>query len=104
MKKTNTNEEYEQLTMDFGDEIPAVETVEEEPKPAKKTKQKELEVGAVVTVNPEAKRFCDGRGIPDYARKAYIKRLNPTTKTVLIETEPNGKELGLLFMSDVVLA
>lgn len=103
MKKTNTNEEYEQLTMDFGDEIPAVETVEE-PKPAKKTKQKELEVGAVVTVNPEAKRFCDGRGIPDYARKAYIKRLNPATKTVLIETEPNGKELGLLFMSDVALA
>lgn len=104
MKKTNTNEEYEQLTMDFGDEIPAVETVEEETKPAKKTKQKELEVGAVVTVNPEAKRFCDGRGIPDYARKAYIKRLNPATKTVLIETEPNGKELGLLFISDVVLA
>ena len=104
MKKTNTNEEYEQLTMDFGDEIPAVETVEEEPKLAKKTKQKELEVGAAVTVNPEVKRFCDGRGIPDYARKAYIKRLNPATKTVLIETEPNGKELGLLFMSDVVLA
>ena len=104
MKKTNTNEEYEQLTMDFGDETSAVETVEEEPKPAKKTKQKELEVGAVVTVNSEAKRFCDGRGIPDYARKAYIKRLNPATKTVLIETEPNGKELGLLFMSDVVLA
>lgn len=104
MKKTNTNEEYEQLTMDFGDEILAVETVEEEPKPTKKTKQKELEVSAVVTVNPEAKRFCDGRGIPDYARKAYIKRLNPATKTVLIETEPNGKELGLLFMSDVVLA
>ncbi|MBR2399328.1 MAG: hypothetical protein IKA96_05145, partial [Alistipes sp.] len=73
-------------------------------KPTKKTKQKELEVGAAVTVNPEAKRFCDGRGIPDYARKAYIKRLNPATKTVLIETEPNGKELGLLFMSDVVLA
>lgn len=104
MKKTNTNEEYEQLTMDFGDEIPAAETVKEETKPTKKTKQKELEVGAVVTVNPEAKRFCDGRGIPDYARKAYIKRLNPATKTVLIETEPNGKELGLLFMSDVVLA
>ena len=104
MKKTNTNEEYEQLTMDFGDEIPAVEAAEEEPKPAKKAKQKELEAGAVVTVNPEAKRFCDGRGIPDYARKAYIKRLNPATKTVLIETEPNGKELGLLFMSDVVLA
>ena len=111
MKKTNTNEEYEQLTMDFGDEIPAVETVEEEPKRAAllaqeeyEAKQKELEVGAVVTVNPEAKRFCDGRGIPDYARKAYIKRLNPATKTVLIETEPNGKELGLLFMSDVVLA
>lgn len=103
MKKTNINEEYEQLTMDFGDEIPAVKTVEEEPKPAEKTKQKELEVGAVVTVNPEAKRFCDGRGIPDYARKAYIKRLNPATKTVLIETEPNGKELGLIFMSDVVL-
>ena len=104
MKQKNTYEEYEQLTMGFGDEIPAVETVEEEPKSTKKTKQKELEVGAVVTVNPEAKRFCDGRGIPDYARKAYIKRLNPATKTVLIETEPNGKELGLLFMSDVVLA
>lgn len=103
MKKTNIHDEYEQLTMDFGDEVPAVETVEE-PKPTKKTKQKELEVGAAVTVNPEAKRFCDGRGIPDYARKAYIKRLNPATKTVLIETEPNGKELGVLFVSDVVLA
>ena len=104
MKQKNTYEEYEQLTMDFGDEIPAVETVEEEPKPAKKTKQKELEVGAAVTVNPEAKRFCDGRGIPDYARKAYIKRINSDSKTVLIESEPNGKEYGLLFMTDVALA
>ena len=103
MKKTNINEEYEQLTMDFGDEIPAVETVEEEPKPAKKTKRKELEVGAAVTVNPEAKRFCDGRGIPDYARKAYVKRINFDSKTVLIESEPNGKEYGLLFIADVVL-
>ena len=103
MKKTNAHEEYEQRTMDFGDEIPAVETGEKEPKPAKKTKQKEFEVGAAVTVNPEAKHFCDGRGIPDYARKAFIKRINPATKTVLIETEPNGKELGVLFASDVVL-
>ena len=104
MKKTNTNEEYEQLTMDFGDEIPAVETVEEEPKPTKKTKQKELEVGAAVTVNLEAKRFCDGRGIPDYARKAYVKPINADGKTVLIESEPNGKEYGLLFMTDIALA
>lgn len=104
MKKTNTHEEYEQLTMDFGDEVPAAETAEEEVKSSKKTKQKEFEVGAAVTVNPEAKRFCDGRGIPDYARKAFIKRINPATKTVLIETEPNGKELGVLFTSDVVLA
>lgn len=104
MKQKNTYEEYEQLTMGFGDEVLAAETVEEDHKPVKKTKQKEFKVGTAVTVNPEAKRFCDGRGIPDYARKAYIKRLNPATKTVLIETEPNGKELGLLFMSDVVLA
>ena len=104
MKKTNTNEEYEQLTTDFGDEISAVETVEEEIKPTKKTKQKELEVGAAVTVNPEAKRFCDGRGIPDYARKAYVKRVNSDSKTVLIESKPNGKEYGLLFMTDVTLA
>lgn len=103
MKKTNTHEEYEQLTMDFGDEIPAVETIGEAPKPAKKTKQKELEVGAMVAVNPETKRFCDGKGVPDYARKAYIKRINITNSTVLIETEPNGKELGLLFMSDISL-
>lgn len=104
MKKTNTHEEYEQLTIDIGDEIPAAEIVKEESKSAEKAKQKEFKVGAVVAVNPEAKRFCDGRGIPDYARKAYIKRLNTATKTVLIETEPDGKELGLLFISDVVLA
>lgn len=73
MKKTNTNEEYEQLTMDFGDEIPAVETVEEEPKPA-------------------------------YARKAYVKRINSDSNTVLTESEPNVKEYGLLFMTDVALA
>ena len=104
MKKTNVHEEYEQLAIDFGDEVPAAETVEENPKPTKRTKPKEFKVGVAITVNPEVKRFCDGRGIPDYARKAYIKRLNHANKTVLIETEPNGKELGLLFMSDVVLA
>lgn len=101
MKKVNTYEEHEQLTIDLNDEISVVEATEESSKPVEKVKQKELEIGAAVIVKPETKRFCDGRGIPDYARKAYVKRLIPATKTVLIETEPNGKELGLLFISDV---
>lgn len=96
MKKTN-NKEYEQLTIDFGDDLPTTpETIE--------TKAKEFEVGAPVIVNHDAKRFCDGRGIPDYARKAYIKRINPESKTILIESEPNGREYGLLFMTNVTLA
>lgn len=103
MKKTNTHEEYEQLTMDFGDDITPAETVEEEAEPKKK-KAKEFDVGAEVTINPEVKRFCDGRGIPDYARKACIKRINPANKTVLLESAPNGKEYGLLFVTDVTLA
>ena len=40
MKNTNVREEYEQLTMDFGDGVPAAETVEEESQPARKTKKK----------------------------------------------------------------
>lgn len=99
MKKTNTYEDYEQLTIDFGDEVPAAA---EEPKPTKKTKQKRLEVGVEVAVNPEATHFCDGRGIPDYARRAFIKRYNPN-ETVLLETAPGGKELGLLFAKEVSL-
>ena len=99
MKKTNTYEDYEQLTIDFGDEVPAVA---EEPKPTKKIKQKRLEVGVEVTVNPEATHFCDGRGIPDYARRAFIKRCN-SNQTVLLESEPGGKELGLLFVKEVSL-
>lgn len=99
MKKTNTYEDYEQLTIDFGDEVPAVE---EAPKPVKKTTQKKLEVGAEVTVNSEATHFCDGRGIPDYARRAFIKRYN-SNETVLLESEPGGKEFGLLFAKEVSL-
>lgn len=105
MKKTNTHEEYEQLTMDFGDDISPAEAVEEEAESKKKKMQKkEFEVGAEVTINPEVKRFCDGRGIPDYARKACIKRINPANKTILLESAPNGKEYGLIFMTDVTLA
>lgn len=104
MKKANVNEEYEQLTMDFGEDFTPVETIENETKPKKKkTKAKGFELGAEIAVNPEIKRFCDGRGIPDYARRAYIKRINLENKTIVIETEPNGKQLGLLFMSDVTL-
>ena len=102
MKNTNKHDEYEQLNIDIVDEGLIADTIEEI-KPAKRAKRKDLEVGAAITINPEIKRFCDGMGIPDYARKAYIKRINPANKTVLIETEPNGKELGVLFMSDVVL-
>lgn len=102
MKKTNMNEEYEQLAMDFNDETSANETTDV-PKSTKKTKQKDFEIGAAIIVKPEIKRFCDGRGIPDYARNAYIKRFNHGNKTVLIEAEPGGKELGVLLMSHVIL-
>lgn len=99
MKKTNTYEDYEQLTIDFGDEVP---TTAEEYHSAKKSKQKKLKVGAEVTINPEVTHFCDGRGIPDYARKAFIKRCNPN-QTILLESEPGGRELGLLFAKEVSL-
>lgn len=105
MKKTSNHEEYEQLTIDFGDDVAPVEVTEEDDEPKKKrAKGREGEIGAEITVNPEVKLFCDGCGIPDYARKAYIKRINFDNNTVLIESAPNGKEYGLLFMSDVTLA
>ena len=104
MKKTNNNEKYEQLTIDFCDEITPVELPDETPEvKGKKAKVNNFIVGGAVTVNAEVKRFCDGRGIPDYARNAYIKRINPGSKTIVIESEPNGKEYGLLFMNDVSL-
>ena len=112
MKKNNPVEEYEQLTIDFGDAIeeqPAavdeapVEKNDEVPAKKSKVKPKELRVGAKVTVNQDVKRFCDGRGIPDYARIAYIKGMDNKSKTILIESEPNGKEFGVLFAADVSL-
>lgn len=103
MKKASAHNEYEQLAIDFGGSEVSTEAAGEESKPKKeRAKPRELELGTAVVVNPETKRFCDGRGIPDYARKAYIKRINHESKTIVIETEPGGKELGLLFMSDVV--
>ena len=105
MRKTNIHEENEQITavLDNGFIASELEPVEGPIEPKKKPKVKELKVGTAVTVNPEVKRFCDGRGIPDYARKAYIKRFNLNNQTVLIESEPNGKEYGLLFIRDVTL-
>lgn len=101
MTKITDHEEYEQFVFDFGDEFVSAETIEEsEPE---NEKPNELSVGAEVTIKPETKLFCDGRGIPDYARKAYIKRINHNNKTVLLESAPNGKEYGLLFVSDVTL-
>lgn len=69
---------------------------------AKTPEEKTLEVGGMVSVKPETKRFCDGRGIPDYARTAFIKRINDANKTIVVETKPNGKELGVLFIADVI--
>lgn len=101
----NNDNEYEQIAIDFGDALCTTEhSMEYAESQEDKTSEKEIEVGAAIIVKPEIKRFCDGHGIPDCAREAYVKRLNLATKTVLIETEPNGKELGLLFMSDVMLA
>ena len=101
MTKITDHVEYEQFVFDFGDEFVSAETIEEsEPE---NEKPNELSVGAEVTIKPETKLFCDGRGIPDYARKAYIKRINHNNKTVLLESAPNGKEYGLLFVSDVTL-
>lgn len=90
MKKKNIEEEYEQLRIDFGNELSVVD------------KDKRIEVGAKVEIKPEAQRFCDGRGVPDCARTAYVKRINLESNTILIETEPNGKELGLLFIHEVI--
>lgn len=102
MKKTNNLEEYEQLTIDLGDETITVEAMDEQVE-SKKTKKKELRAGAKITVKPETKKFCDGRGIPDYARTAYVKRINATNTIVVIESEPNGKEFGTLFASDIIV-
>lgn len=81
----------------------ACDTVEDVTTNKKPKAKKTLVVGAKVKVNPDAKHFCDGRGIPDYARTAYVKRVNSANNTVLIETEPDGKELGLLFSSEITL-
>lgn len=102
MKKTNNHEEYEQLTMDFGDDITPAEVADETAEPKKTREKHNLEAGTKVSVKPEVKKFCDGRGIPDYARTAYVKRINPANNIVVIESEPNGKEFGTLFASDIV--
>ena len=102
MKKLDTHEKYEQVTFDLGENFDAVKVFEKETE-SEKNCEREFKTGDKVAVAPTTKRFCDGRGIPDYAREAYIKRLNFTSKTVLLESEPNGKELGLLFISDVTL-
>lgn len=105
MKNTNMNEEYEQSTLDFGDSLNVIENLKEDSKTKEeKSTTKEFEVGDKIAVKQETTHFCDGRGIPDYARTAYIKRIIPAHKTVLIESTPNGKELGLLFISDIILA
>lgn len=105
MKKQTKTEEYEQLAIDFGDEaaISASEEVQVE-EPVEVIPERKLDIGAKVTVNAECKHFCDGRGVPDYARTAYIKRINTNNKTVVIETQPDGEELGLLFISDIAIA
>lgn len=104
MKKTNTTEEYEQLTIDFGDAFqPQSNADGKAPTKKNEAQNKELSVGAKVTVNEDVNRFCDGRGIPDYARTAYVKSMGNNTKTILIETEPGGKELGVLFANNVSL-
>ncbi len=113
MKKKNIIEEYEQLTFEFNEEAPSAESVEEvvaEEKIAKKDEEVELKtsetigIGSKITVNPDVKKFCDGLGIPDYARTAYVKRINASNDTVVIETTPGGRELGLLFLSNITLA
>lgn len=96
MKKQSKNEKDKQIAeqeLDFVKTSECDETAKEE----------KFRTGAEVTVKPEITRFCDGRGIPSYARRAFIKRYNPNG-TVLIESAPDGKELGLLLASQVDLA
>lgn len=105
MKNANIHEEYEHPTLDFGNSFDVMESLKEDSEnKEEKATTKEFEAGDKITVKQETTHFCDGRGIPDYARTAYIKRVIPAHKTVLIESTPNGKELGLLFISDIILA
>ena len=103
MKKTTKQNEYEQLTIEFEE---AVVTAAEDSKEAPPIDEevKHFTIGAQVIVKPTAQRFCGGNGIPDYARTAYIRRINMDNKTILIGPNGTGRPYGLLFMDEVTLA
>ena len=110
MKKTKIKENdfCEQIAFDLEDNIsPEAEFEEKNNKSDAELKEESTEkafkIGAKVMVNPEIRCFCDGKGIPDCAREAYIKYLNLNNKTIVIESKPFGKEYGLLLMSQVTL-
>lgn len=108
MDKENNHEQYEQLVMDGFHTIDTQQSyavAEADTPKSKKAKGKrdELVIGAKVVINDDVKLFCDGRGIPDYARTAYVKGMDNNTKTILIETKPGGKELGVLFANNVTM-
>ena len=96
MKKNNhKHDEYEQLTISIDATAERCDV---------QTAGKDIEIGDKVIINPSVTKFCNGRGIPDYVRTAYVTRINTGNKTVVISTEPDGKGLGLLFLSDITLA
>lgn len=106
MENTTIDNNSDQITMELGEDFAPNEIWVKADKPKKsktKTKVKKFEVGTKIAVNPETKLFCDGRGIPDYARVAYVKHINYASETLLIGGESNGKTYGLLFMEDVTV-
>jgi hypothetical protein len=106
MENTNLVTEHEYADEVFTDiETPVDPIIEEDIQPLKKkkSKHKALTIGSKVVVNEDVKFFCDGSGIPDRARVAYVKGIDNNSKTVLIAVEPDGKEFGVLFTNNVSL-
>ena len=100
MAKKKNNLEYEQISI-FSEEVS--EATDTSRNIESCAVSKEFKVGAKIRINSNVRLFCDGYGIPDYAREAYIKRINEYNKTIVIETKPNGKQLGVLLQKDVVV-